>query len=221
MTELELVYKVLTSSGKGRINNSDVMSERLIRSIIYEQRANLLLNFTSNGRKIPQLLTQDFNIEVVLDDNQGSSYRGSVPSLIDLGKTRSLTYVNDFYSQLSVNHDLGVMNTLFDVNREEKYKRVNTCRYNHRTNELLLTIDNSDTKRLSALNVLKGAEVVDTIDGVDKYNKYKIYAVGILYNPSDCPDFNWKKDAFPLPQTLERPLMELAIKEYNLAVKSS
>ena len=220
MTELELVYKILTGSGKGRINNSDVMSERLIRSIILEQRSNLLLNFTSNGKKIPQVLTQDFNTTVkIVDDSD--IYVGDLPSLIDLGKTRSLTYVNDFYSQLSVNHDLGLTNTLFDsANRVEKYARVNTCKFNHRTDTLTMSIGN-DVKRLRKLNHASGAEIVDTIDGVKKYDKYKVYCVGVLHNPSDCPDYNWKKDRFPLPQTLERPLMELAIKEYNLAVKSS
>ena len=217
MTELELVYKVITTSGRGKINGSDRLSERVIRSMLLEHRSNLQLNFTANGKKIPQTLTQDINVEVTYDAD-AKKWIGDMPDLLDLGKNRSLVYVHDYSNQLSVNYAKTEQQSLFDNTSVKKYKTLPTIGFNHRTNKLELAIDTSDTTRVGRLKEVAGSSIIN-IDGVDVYEDYKLYIVAVLFTPQDAENFgssyNWKTDRFPISQTLELPLMESVRKEYN------
>ena len=217
MTELELVYKVLSTSAKGRINNSDSLSERIIRNMLLEHRNNLQLNFTSNGRKIPQSLTQDFNINVTYDTDR-KLWVGTIPNLLDLGKNRSLVMVHDFSNQLSVNYGKTTQQSLFSSTRVDKFKSLPTVGFNHRTNKLDFSIDVTDIDRINKLK--PGTSSADlVIDGVVVKDIYELYCVAALYNPEEANNgYDWKRDPFPMSQTLELPLMESVRKEYNAYV---
>lgn len=199
ITELKLVYKVLNTSRGGRYKDSDSLSERRIRATLLEQRANLLLNFTSNGKKISQSITQDF--VVVMKLVSGTQYEADLPPLMDLGKTRSLTLVHDYRNQMTVNHASVQQVSMFSA--VNQYTRINTVRYNARTNKLITNI--ADTTGLKP----------NTTNSSD----FDFYCTGVLYNPEDANAFgssyDFETSKFPFPETLELPLVEGTKKAYD------
>jgi len=198
MTEYELVYKVLSTSRGGRYKQSDSLSERLIRSSLLEARANLLLNFTRNGKKISGSSQQDF--EVIMRHVGNNVFEGDLPQIMDLGKTRGLTMVHDYRQQLSLTHGSIQQQSLFTS--ISRYKKIDTVRYNNREYKISVKISDFDGLR-------NGQEA----------NTYIFYCTGVLHNPEEVNNFgnnyNWETDTFPIPQTLELPLIEAVRKNYD------
>jgi hypothetical protein len=81
ITEKEIVYSILNSLRGGHSNNNDLLSNRLIRSWIAAERANLLLQFTDSGRSVSEenyqsLFTKTFTL---VSDN---IYKHTLPKII-------------------------------------------------------------------------------------------------------------------------------------------
>jgi len=81
VTEKEIVYSILNSLRGSHSSNNDMISERLIRSWINTERANLLLQFTDSGRSISQENYQNISIEFSKKQRDGY-YKTKIPKIL-------------------------------------------------------------------------------------------------------------------------------------------
>jgi hypothetical protein len=81
ITEKEIVYSILNSLRGGHSNNNDLLSNRLIRSWIAAERANLLLQFTDSGRSVSEENYQSLSTKTftLVSDN---IYKHTLPKII-------------------------------------------------------------------------------------------------------------------------------------------
>jgi len=215
MTELEIVYKVLTTSIRGTKDLSDSVSERLIRNMILEVRSTLLLNYTSNGRKIPSSILQDTTIKVSQKIQDNGIYEGDIPELLDFGKNRSLVRAHDYSDPLSINYDNAQQTNMFS--QVKRYKQMNRFLYNQRTNKASIELSPDDTDRVSKMDAVSDSADT-TISGIAGFKEdYNIFVTASFYNPSDVASYDWEKDNLPLPHSLENPLVNEIRKIYNRA----
>lgn len=83
-TEKEIVYSILNSLRGSHSDNNDMLSERLIRSWVNTERANILLQFTDAGRSISEENYQDIHLEV--DKIEDNLYCQNIPKIIFFNK---------------------------------------------------------------------------------------------------------------------------------------
>jgi len=80
-TEKEVVYSILNTLRGSHSDNNDLISTRLIRSWIASERANILLQFTSNGRSISEENYQ-YSSDVVFSKESNGLYKKILPKII-------------------------------------------------------------------------------------------------------------------------------------------
>jgi hypothetical protein len=189
ITEKEIVYSILNSLRGGHSNNNDLLSVRLIRSWIANERANLLLQFTDSGRSISEENYQSLNAQTfskVYPDVDGKPidnvYKKTLPKIIYFNRR----------SGVRIRHN----NTAVLMSTKSQDRSYQKDRYF------------SSVKRAWVI----GNEMYVRIgNGISDTLTLNIDAV--LFYPGESVIYNWETDVYPLQSELMTVLKETAIKK--------
>lgn len=171
-TEKEIVYSILNSLRGSHSDNNEMISERLIRSWVNTERANILLQFTDAGRSISEENYQDILLNVnKTGDSISNIYYQKIPKIIFFNKRTGVRIIHKSNTVL-----------MCTKSQHRHYSK------------------NEYTKNLDRTWIIGNKMFFYLKNGTENTEELDINAV--LYNPSDQEEYDWETSPYPLQSEL-------------------
>jgi hypothetical protein len=224
-TELEAVYHILNVARAAEHNNDEPTTERLVRSMLQNHRADSLRKFYKDGHYVDDEVFQKIPIEVTKDSN--GDFKVEIPKAI------RFEHHAGFYLEKNEIPIPVITSQQYRLNKNNPFGKNFLFA---KTEEQLLTLFVADVSTIQnpdiySENYLFLKAIQDEILIAEIYNfnnpgsqlptKLNLNYHAVLLNPSDDPNYDWEIDNYPFPS--ER-LFELATqvlaKEFGIMTAS-
>jgi len=217
-TEQEIIYTMLETLRGGELNNDEPLGERLLRNLLRKHRPESIRKMYRNGIAVDpevfQHLQLTFEPVITSTGPSETDYQIDFPKLIRLPKDTGFYIEQNGYMIPLVNPGVFYaerrnFNTKFQI--KGKLSGSNCQIY----------IGDKDSKHIE-LNSEMWTLIKSLEDNIQENGGNLIIDFyGVLLNPSDDPNYNWKTDVYPFPSERIAELCNtIYAKEFGIIVQA-
>lgn len=210
-TELEIVYSLLNTLKAGEYNNDERLSERFLRNLLLVYRANSMRKIYKDGHIISDEVYQEFPINLLKRNDD--DFSSTTP------KTISLRHRYGFYIEKD-GIEIPIVNSLEFNNSKRDVFECFRPKAKMNGNELIFYIGSYDETRVSTTSRYYNLYEKLSKESEDN-NSIDLHFYGLLYNPSDDPNYNWEESIFPFPaEKLEELKAQILVREFQFIIRA-
>lgn len=224
-TELEAVYHILNLARGGEHNNDEPLTERLIRSMLQNHRADSLRKFYKDGHYVDDEVFQQLTLTVIKNSN--GQFQAQLP------KTIRFDHHFGFYIEKNEIAIPIVNSQQYYLNKHNPHNKSFTFA---KTEEQLLTFHIPSVTDILNADILSENYIflkkfADNLQDQQIYNfnnpndirnlQITIDFYAVLLNPSDDPNYDWENDSYPFPsERLVELTTQVLAREFGIMATS-
>lgn len=211
-TEAKIVYSIIATAKKNKINDDSRINERVVRTYLQGERADLLDQMTMGGMKMSDECFQPMGA-LQFSYLRPRVFSRKMPQVVRLQQNAGimLSKYGEPFSVVAVDE--------FRMGQRHLINKYHPkASYLFDTLSIYIGLKRTDCEAQPELNETVDAFEQDIIDSNGAYILAEVNAV--LQNPSDSPTYDWTKDPYPFPAELINDMVtNILRRQYNIILQ--
>lgn len=208
-TEEQIVYQLLTTIRAGELNQDEVIEERDIRALIRTHRADLLVSYSRKGLILQDICFQQVSVPVLSQEEVPyEDLVATIPSIMELPDFQGVKCYTKRRTNIHVVNEESYW--LEQKHPVDKYQPKAMVEYPDKLRVYPGTVPPQTQSG--------GALITATINTIKNDG---VIISAVLRDPEQADSYDWKTDAFPLPEELIQSLKDNILrKEFNVVLQT-
>lgn len=217
-TEKQIVYSILNTVRNHSYNNDEDISERLVRSHIHSYRADSIRKHYKNGHVVEDQVFQRVEIPFFsLKVKNAKEYVTNLPKLIRLDNHYGIRLEKLGIIIPVLDSELYALTKKNSLNNKKVFAKTDSHFAKIFIGDFKSCASTESDMQILITNILQEIENQQN-DNVENI-KINFDLYGILYNPSNDPNYDWENDIFPFPAERNPELkMQILKNEFGIIV---
>lgn len=218
MKEIELIYSLLNVIRNAEHNNDESVHENLLRNFCRIHRAEILKKYYEGGITVNDEVFQ--MIPMTFTKVGANEFKATYPKVLKLNNDFGF-YVEKYGTTISIS-----TSQQYSQNRKDFFnKKFIDIKAENQTLVMRLP-DSLESLDQASENYNLIKEFLDSVylQELNNFNENENNPItitadfyGVLYNPDDCPTYDWEEDSYPFPaEALPELERQVLVREFGI-----
>lgn len=222
-TEKHIIYSLIETIRDSEHNNDETLHEELLRNFLYDHRGDSLRKYYKDGQTINDEVFQKQTLSLVKLPNNDF--------IVKLPKIIRFTNHYGFYFEKYGMVIPVISSENFNLNKRNPFNSKFAYAKTDGNNLVLRLPESLEGLDQASENYIVLKEFLESIYQQELFNyNFPLEATdvvinvdfsAVLYNPTDCPDYDWEIDVFPFPaEKIPELKQQILVKEFGIMNQS-